>query len=420
MPVLTRSTSSPSAGAVFRKVEVGSWVVLEEPLLSSVMLGEGKPLGIRQHGSWGSAPLFLTALVSLTLRHTGVSSPNGGWQHTGTISQTLCSVLGGCDGLQDRGLQPGVGAHLTLTGTHPGLNPKAALRRGIPPPGTNRKGPSPGPHLQLLMGLGGEEQQVGDDVVTARQSLAQHGWVDRLAGGHGWGVLVDGRAPWGPEQGMWSAGRGMCQLGAVPSLPPGVLSSIGVVGGAEATLPQPSRMLPPRDQASSRRRFPLPGAALSPPPAPAAPRPAAVAKEKMGGGGGAEGHVRLHQHPPRPTAPLLSQAETLWSTCCPLTSSSGSTCPPGRRDSRLGAPQSNQHPVFPLPTPAGLTGWHPDVGEDAEGAGAAGEQDAAGAGLQQHGHPCGHPPAPQLGGEGELRLLPQALGGAEGGSLRGG
>lgn len=143
-------------------------------------------------------------------------------------------------------------------------------------------------------------------------------------------------------------------------------------------------------------------------------------RRKWEGGGGAEGHVRLHQHPPRPTAPLLSQAETLWSTCCPLTSSSGSTCPPGRRDSRLGAPQSNQHPVFPLPTPAGLTGWHPDVGEDAEGAGAAGEQDAAGAGLQQHGHPCGHPPAPQLGGEGELRLLPQALGGAEGGSLRGG
>lgn len=153
------------------------------------------------------------------------------------------------------------------------------------------------------MGLGGEEQQVGDDVVTARQSLAQHGWVDRLAGGHGWGVLADGRAPWGPEQGMWSAGRGMRQLGAVPSLPPGVLSSIGVVGGAEATLPQPSRMLPPRDQASSRRRFPLPGAALSPPPAPAAPRPAAVAKEKMGGGGGGRGACQAAPAPPKAHCP---------------------------------------------------------------------------------------------------------------------
>lgn len=133
MPVLTRSTSSPLAGAVFRKVEVGSWVVLEEPLLSSVMLREGKPLGTRQHGSWGSAPLFLTALVSLTPRRTGVSSPDGGWQRAGTISQTLRSVLGGCDGLQDGGLQPGVGAHLALAGTHPGLNPEAALRRGIGP-----------------------------------------------------------------------------------------------------------------------------------------------------------------------------------------------------------------------------------------------------------------------------------------------
>lgn len=42
VPVLTRSTSSPSAGAVFRKVVVGTRVVPEEPLLSSVMLRDGR------------------------------------------------------------------------------------------------------------------------------------------------------------------------------------------------------------------------------------------------------------------------------------------------------------------------------------------------------------------------------------------
>lgn len=195
--------------------------------------------------------------------------------------------------------------------------------------------------------------------------------------------------------------------------------------GTPGTPPQPrgaprgaqlpwGRPLPPRGQASSRRRSPRPGAAPSPPPAPAAPRPAAAAGEKIGCVGGS-GCTK-----PPPTHPVPFQA---LSPRCPRVVPSPLLPAPrahlqGGRQRVRGTPKVTHTPYPPTP-PRGLTGRHPDAGEDAEGGGAAGEQDAAGAVPQQHRHPCRHPPAPQLSRDGRGRLLPEALGGAEGGSLRG-